>query len=98
MRIVYTCPELASSVSSWSSCGKEWTKRYKCDTSFSTLLFSRTTRYSFFKKLLQFQNTCWSASNGTSAYGRRKGIFPRQDRDYSIFTGFWYGSREAFVV
>src|SRR4029453_18002810 len=43
MRIVYTCPELASSVSSWSSCGKEWTERYKCDASFSTLLFSRTT-------------------------------------------------------
>src|SRR4029453_9290116 len=42
MRIVYTCPELASSVSSWSSCGKEWTERYKCDASFSTLLFSRT--------------------------------------------------------
>ena len=45
MRIVHTCPELASSVSSWSSCGKEWTERYKCDASFSTLLFSRTTLF-----------------------------------------------------
>jgi hypothetical protein len=43
MRIVYTCPELALSVSLWSSGGKEWTERYRCDTSFSTLLFSRTT-------------------------------------------------------
>src|SRR4029434_8745545 len=44
MRIVYTCPELALSVSLWSSCGKEWTERYRCDASFSTLLFSRTTQ------------------------------------------------------
>src|SRR5215217_7034298 len=43
MRIVYTCPELALSVSLWSSCGKEWTERYRCDASFSTFLFSRTT-------------------------------------------------------
>jgi hypothetical protein len=27
MRIVYTCPALASSVLSWSACGKAWTKR-----------------------------------------------------------------------
>jgi hypothetical protein len=47
MRIVYICPELASSVSSWSSCGKAWTGRYKCDASFSTLLFSRTTKKGF---------------------------------------------------
>src|SRR4029450_8789109 len=53
MRIVYTCPELASSVSSWSSCGKEWTERYKCDASFSTLLFSRTTRLQEAKELNQ---------------------------------------------
>src|SRR4029450_2790952 len=44
MRIVYSCPELALSVSLWSSCGKEWTERYRCDASFSTLLFSRTTQ------------------------------------------------------
>src|SRR4029434_9668027 len=44
MRIVYTCPELALSVSLWSSCGKEWTERYRGDASFSTLLFSRTTQ------------------------------------------------------
>src|SRR4029453_13477412 len=43
MRIGYTYPELASSVSLWSSCGKAWTKSYGFDASFSTLLLSRTT-------------------------------------------------------
>src|SRR5499426_1820357 len=44
MRIEYISAVLASSVSWWSSCGKEWTKRYRFDASFATLLFSRTTR------------------------------------------------------
>jgi hypothetical protein len=43
-RIEYISPELASSLSWWSSCGKEWTKRYGCDASFATLLSSWTTQ------------------------------------------------------
>src|SRR5262245_17085474 len=46
MRIEYISAVLASSVSWWSSCGKEWTKRYRFDASFATLLFSRTTKIS----------------------------------------------------
>src|SRR4030095_509913 len=42
-RSEYNSPGLASSVSCWSSSGREWTKRYRADASFSTLLFSRTT-------------------------------------------------------
>jgi hypothetical protein len=42
-RIVWTSRTLALSVSSWSSCRKEWTERYSYDASVSTLLFSRTT-------------------------------------------------------
>jgi hypothetical protein len=52
MRIGYTYPELASSVSLWSSCGKAWTKRYGFDASFSTLLLSRTTEFRDQKILL----------------------------------------------
>src|SRR4030095_8628021 len=44
MEIGVTYPELAASVSLWSSCGKAWTKRYGFDASFSTLLLSRTTQ------------------------------------------------------
>src|SRR5215510_6588861 len=43
MRIGYISAALASSVSWWSSCGKEWTERYRFDASCATLLFSRTT-------------------------------------------------------
>src|SRR5207249_2118924 len=46
----YISPVLASSVSGWSSSGREWTKRYRADASFSTLLFSRTTALSHVKK------------------------------------------------
>jgi hypothetical protein len=42
-KIAYLSPALASSVSWWSSCRKAWTERYRCDASFATLLFSRTT-------------------------------------------------------
>src|SRR5262245_2623012 len=84
MRIVYTCPELASSVSSWSSCGKEWTKRYKCDTSFSTLLFSRTTPTgcssgsTLKKKKGQTSDQCGSHhyTMGGLAYAKTPGLGP----------------------
>jgi hypothetical protein len=44
------------------------------------------------------QKGCQTELTSSALFSRKEPEFRRFIRDYSICTGFWYGSRRAFVV